>query len=135
MTSDSSPRPDVCRQLGVLAMRFRRTRDEAARRAIATEYAQEVQRLIETGDWSVAPAFEDRPEDQGQPVAQWLRHRCNRHGCRLVREVPCQVPDDLLSPQAATPNRRFDGSVVIACTGGGQKRNDKMNGKVLTEWR
>ncbi len=60
MTSDSFPRPDVCRQLGVLAMRFRRTRDEAARRAIATEYAHEVQRLIETGDWSEAPAFEDQ---------------------------------------------------------------------------
>jgi hypothetical protein len=41
-------------------MRFRRTRDEAARRAIAAEYAQEVQRLIETGDWSEAPAFEDQ---------------------------------------------------------------------------
>ena len=36
----------------LLAMRFRRTRDEAARRAVATEYAQEVQRLIATGDWS-----------------------------------------------------------------------------------
>lgn len=60
MTSDSSPRPDLARQLGVLAMRFRRTRDEIIRRAIATEYAQEVQRLIETGDWSEAPAFEDQ---------------------------------------------------------------------------
>ena len=52
MKSDPAPRPDVARQLGVLAMRFRRTRDETTRRAIATEYAQEVQRLIETGDWS-----------------------------------------------------------------------------------
>jgi hypothetical protein len=46
MTPGFSGRPDVCRQLGALAMRFRGTRDETARRAIATEYAQEVQRLI-----------------------------------------------------------------------------------------
>ena len=39
MKSDPSPRPDVAHQLGVLAMRFRRTRDETTRRAIATEYA------------------------------------------------------------------------------------------------
>jgi hypothetical protein len=45
----SSPRPDVAHQLGVLAMRFRRTRDVTTRRAIAAEYAQEVERLIETG--------------------------------------------------------------------------------------
>jgi hypothetical protein len=69
MTSDSAPRPDVTRQLGVLAMRFRRTRDEVARRAIATEYAQEVQRLIETGDWSDAPAFEDQLPLEWMPEA------------------------------------------------------------------
>ena len=56
MTSDPCGRPDVCRQLGALAMRFRGTRDETARRAIAGEYAQEVQRLIETGTWAEAPA-------------------------------------------------------------------------------
>ena len=60
MSPDPPPRPDAARRLGALAMRFRRTRDEAARRAIAAEYAQEVQRLIETGDWSEAPAFEDQ---------------------------------------------------------------------------
>jgi hypothetical protein len=60
MKSDPSPRPDVAHRLGVLAMRFRRTRDATTRRAIASEYAQEVQRLIETGDWSEAPAFEDQ---------------------------------------------------------------------------
>src|ERR1700747_1260615 len=69
MTSDPSPRVDVTRQLGVLAMRFRRTRDETARRAIATEYAQEVQRLIETGDWSEAPAFEDQLPLEWMPEA------------------------------------------------------------------
>ena len=69
MTPDPSGRPDVCRQLGALAMRFRGTRDETARRAIAAEYAQEVQRLIETGNWSEAPAFEDMLPDEWMPRA------------------------------------------------------------------
>ena len=69
MTSDPPPRSDAASQLGVLAMRFRRTRDEAARRAIAAEYAREVQRLIETGSWTVAPAFEDQLPDEWMPEA------------------------------------------------------------------
>ena len=69
MTSDPAPRSDTSHQLGVLAMRFRRTRDETSRRAIATEYAQEVQRLIETGDWSEAPAFEDQLPLEWMPEA------------------------------------------------------------------
>ena len=69
MTSDPSGRPDVCRQLGVLAMRFRGTRDETVRRAIAAEYAQEVQRLIESGNWSEAPALEDMLPDEWMPRA------------------------------------------------------------------
>ena len=69
MSSDPPPRSDTARQLGALAMRFRRTRDEAARRAIATEYAREVQRLIETGDWSEAPAFEDQLPLEWMPEA------------------------------------------------------------------
>ena len=69
MTSDPPPRSDAARQLGVLARRFRRTRDETARRAIAAEYAQEVQRLIETGNWSEAPAFEDQLPDEWMPEA------------------------------------------------------------------
>jgi hypothetical protein len=50
-------------------MRFRRTRDAAARRAIAAEYAREVQRLIETGAWSEAPAFEDQLPLEWMPEA------------------------------------------------------------------
>ena len=69
MTFDPPPRSDAAGQLGALAMRFRRTRDEAARRAIATEYAREVQRLIETGDWSEAPAFEDQLPHEWMPEA------------------------------------------------------------------
>ena len=69
MTSDPSPRSDTSHQLGVLAMRFRRTRDEAVRRAIAAEYAREVQRLIEAGNWTAAPAFEDQLPDEWMPEA------------------------------------------------------------------
>ena len=69
MTCDPPGRPEAARQLGVLAMRFRRTRDEAARRAIAAEYAREVQRLIETGSWAEAPAFEDQLPDEWMPEA------------------------------------------------------------------
>jgi hypothetical protein len=50
-------------------MQFRRTRDEAARRDIAAEYAREVQRLIETADWSQAPAFEDQLPLEWMPEA------------------------------------------------------------------
>jgi hypothetical protein len=69
MTSDSHPKSDASQQLGWLAMRFRRTRDEAARRVIAAEYAQEVQRLIDTGAWTWAPAFEDQLPDEWMPEA------------------------------------------------------------------
>lgn len=69
MTSDPRTRSDTSHQLGVLAMQFRRTRDEAARRAIVAEYAQEVQRLIETGKWAEAPAFEDQSPDKWMPEA------------------------------------------------------------------
>ena len=37
--------------------------------AVATEYAREVQRLIETGSWSEAPAFEDQLPDEWMPEA------------------------------------------------------------------
>jgi hypothetical protein len=50
-------------------MRFRRTRDEVSRRAIAAEYAREVQRLIESGNWSEAPAFEDQLPLEWMPEA------------------------------------------------------------------
>src|SRR5262249_61765572 len=69
MTSDPPPRSATSHQLGVLAMRFRRTCDEAVRRAISAEYAREVQRLIETGSWSEAPAFEDQLPDEWMPEA------------------------------------------------------------------
>jgi hypothetical protein len=76
MTFDHPVRSDPARQLGALAMRFRRTRDEAVGRAIAAEYAWEVQRLIDTEDWSQALAFEDNLSDEWMPeafFAYWCR--------------------------------------------------------------
>ena len=46
--------------LGILAMRFRSTRDEAEREAITREYAAVVTRLIESGKWKVMPTFENQ---------------------------------------------------------------------------
>ena len=40
-------------QLGLLAMRFRGTRDESVRNAVATEYTELVQKLIAGGKWKV----------------------------------------------------------------------------------
>jgi hypothetical protein len=55
--------------LGTLAMRFRGTRDEEERRAIAAEYAQTVDRLIQSGRWVEAPTFEDQLPDEWMPPA------------------------------------------------------------------
>ena len=69
MTAGLPPRSDAARHLGALAMRFRRTRDDAEPRGVASEYARGVQRLIESGDWSEAPAFEDQLPDEWMPEA------------------------------------------------------------------
>jgi hypothetical protein len=69
MPSERTQPADLASQLGALAMRFRRTRDEAARREIADEYAREVRRLIESGVWAEAPAFEDQLPDEWMPEA------------------------------------------------------------------
>ncbi len=57
---DTVPRswPDQ-EHLGVLACRFRSTRDVAQRKAIAREYAETVTRLIESSNWHEAPSPED----------------------------------------------------------------------------
>ena len=56
-------------RLGVLAMRFRRTRDEVARDAIAGEYAETVDRLIQAGGWDEFPAPENLLPDERMPQA------------------------------------------------------------------
>lgn len=63
-------------RLGALAMRFRGTRHEAERRAIAEDYASAVRRLIQNGGWHEAPAFEDQLPDGWMPAeffAYWSR--------------------------------------------------------------
>jgi hypothetical protein len=54
-------------QLGLLAMRFRSTRDEVERAGIAATYGQVVVDLIESGRWKEMPAFEDMLPDERMP--------------------------------------------------------------------
>lgn len=63
-------------KLGLLAMSFRGTRDDAVRQKIAREYAQAVERLIDSGCWQLMPALEDQLPDDWMPQAffdYWLR--------------------------------------------------------------
>ncbi len=55
--------------LGILAMRFRSTRDEGERDAITQEYAAVVTRLIESGKWKTMPTFENQLPDERLPRA------------------------------------------------------------------
>ncbi len=55
--------------LGILAMRFRGTRDEGERDAITQEYAAVVTRLIESGKWRAMPTFENQLPDERLPRA------------------------------------------------------------------
>jgi len=56
-------------QLGLLAMQFRGTKDEAKRAEVAMAYEQVVSQLIESGRWEVMPAFEDMLPDDRMPEA------------------------------------------------------------------
>jgi hypothetical protein len=56
-------------QLGLLAMRFRGTRDESERDKVAAEYRRVVGMLIESGQWEEMPGFEDMLPDERMPAA------------------------------------------------------------------
>lgn len=56
-------------QLGALAMRFRGTRDEGERDAIAADYAVTVSRLVKSGAWDEAPPPEDQLPRDNMPEA------------------------------------------------------------------
>jgi hypothetical protein len=56
-------------QLGLLAMRFRSTRDEAERDRVAAEYQRVVEALIASGTWEETPASEDMLPDGRMPEA------------------------------------------------------------------
>jgi hypothetical protein len=62
--------------LGRLAMQFRGTRNEAERQAIARDYAEAVDRLIQSGNWQHMPSPEDQLPDDWMPaafLAYWSR--------------------------------------------------------------
>jgi hypothetical protein len=63
------PRISLESQLGLLAMQFRRTRDEAERDKLAAEYEGVVNRLIARGKWEEMPSFEDMLPDERMPRA------------------------------------------------------------------
>jgi hypothetical protein len=56
-------------QLGLRAMRFRSTRDEAERDQVAVEYEHIVDKLIASGKWQEMPPFEDMLPDERMPKA------------------------------------------------------------------
>lgn len=56
-------------RLGQLAMSFRGTRRDDERRAIANEYFQAVERLIQSGNWQEVPSLEDQLPDDWMPQA------------------------------------------------------------------
>jgi hypothetical protein len=53
--------------LGVLAVKFRSTRDPAQRQAIAKDYAKTVKNVIYRGGWNEMPAPEDQLPDDYMP--------------------------------------------------------------------
>jgi hypothetical protein len=57
------------KQLGILAMQFRRTRDEAERDSIAKVYSQAVTQLIDGKKWRKIPPLEDQLPDEWMPAA------------------------------------------------------------------
>jgi hypothetical protein len=69
MSESRRPKIRLETQLGLLAMRFRGTRDESARDKVAAEYGDVVERLIAGGRWKVMPAFEDMLPDERMPKA------------------------------------------------------------------
>jgi hypothetical protein len=57
------------KQLGILAMQFRGTRDEAERTCIAQAYSQAVAELIASNKWRSIPPLEDQLPDEWMPEA------------------------------------------------------------------
>jgi len=78
-------------QLGILAMQFRGTEDEAERHSIAQAYAQAVDQLIAGKKWRLLPPLEDQLPDEWMPetfFAHWsLRPPPRREGKRAVQQV------------------------------------------------
>jgi len=60
-------RAPSAKRLGILAMRFRGTRDGAERTAIARAYSETVARLIGSKKWRDMPPLEDQLPDEWMP--------------------------------------------------------------------
>jgi hypothetical protein len=69
MRQSRQPKIPLETQLGLLAMRFRSTRDESERDKVAAQYAQVVDKLIASRKWREMPAFEDMLPDEWMPKA------------------------------------------------------------------
>jgi hypothetical protein len=57
------------KQLGILAMQFRGTRDEEERNSISRAYSQAVDQLIASKKWRLIPPLEDQLPDEWMPDA------------------------------------------------------------------
>ncbi len=69
MSPSRRPKTPLEAQLGLLAMRFRSTRDESERAKVAAEYRLVVDQLVAGGEWEEMPAFEDMLPDEWMPEA------------------------------------------------------------------
>jgi hypothetical protein len=69
MGPSRQPEIPLATQLGLLAMRFRSTRDESERDQVAADYERVVDKLIASGKWEEIPAFEDMLPDERMPRA------------------------------------------------------------------
>lgn len=67
MKQPRQPKVPLETQLGLLAMRFRSTRDKSGRDQVAAQYAHVVDRLKASGKWKMMPAFEDMLPDEWMP--------------------------------------------------------------------
>lgn len=71
MSESRQPKIPLETHLGLLAMRYRSTRDEAERERIVADYRQVVEKLIarKSKKWEDMPAFEDMLPDERMPEA------------------------------------------------------------------
>jgi hypothetical protein len=69
MRQTRQPKIPLETQLGLLAMRFRNTRDESERDKVTAEYEHVVDKLIASGKWDEMPSFEDMLPDERVPKA------------------------------------------------------------------
>jgi hypothetical protein len=105
-------------QLGLLAMRFRSTRDEAERASVAGRYDQIVKQLIRSREWEEMPAFEDMLPDEWMPEAFFKFWS--------IPSPPCQQHTDNTTPTVTIIYPLFilmDGKVpAIVCGKEGKAR-------------